>query len=455
MLLNKVGPEQADWYLIAKDGNLTAKVTPGLCIGEDPSGLLLLSPKSGESLLRFNVDAWGRLELQPANDAVELLSPQRRHCRVYSVEPLAGVSVWLPNNELYLANDLEGNTLRYDDLPVTVVPRTPGRTTTQPPRAVPSHAQQPLPDTASGQSVTQVSPQSPPEASEPTNLEATIEIEVESVDTVFDAELEREAERELAALQIPLLDSPVERLREPNSSETLITELPYGFEPRGFTTTEQVTVLDERFARSHVLRRSSRIMLVLLVVLVGIAAGLLAARFNLIDYPLRAAEPRTAFNPATPKLVLLSEREVEASVQQPAAEKLIPVAPPEPPETTPSTPSLTEAVVTPADPPTNTVYRTDLADAMRLFDQGYITGPAERNSVSILNRILRDEPDHQEAVVLLKRCADRMLEAAVTAQEHGLDFEARNLVEEVMAFYPDHQRALALWARWAGPTTGA
>jgi hypothetical protein len=42
-----------------------------------------------------------------------------------------------------------------------------------------------------------------------------------------------------------------------------------------------------------------------------------------------------------------------------------------------------------------------------------------------------------------------MVEAAVEARAAGLDYDARNLVEEVLAFDPRHERATALWRAWA------
>lgn len=442
MLLKEVSREHADWYVIAKDGNLTAKVSAGLCIGEDGSRLLLLNPTPSEALVKFQVDSWGRLEIQPASDDYILLSPQRNYCNSYKVEPYQGLTLWLPNNALDLANDLQGTTKQRDDLPLTLVPNT------QTTRALPNQDQPNAGEYAhenAGESE-EISLQPVPEAVVEPIPEAIPGISLGPI-------AEALPEPDLAdydaneQLSIPVLDSPIERIPEPDPHETLITELPYGFGPRSLNTTqtEVVPIFAER--SRGVGKSSSRITLIAAVILVGIAAGLLAAKLELIKNPLQLAEPRTAFNPATPRLVLLSET-APKPVAAPATRDASPTVPAVP-EGTPATPATRPLTPAPSGPATPTsVYRTDIADATALFDAGFITAPAERNTVAILNRILEQDPEHPEAISLLKRCADRMIDAAVEAEHHGLEFEARNLVEEVMAFYPQHEQAEDLWQQW-------
>ena len=432
MLLKEVGQEHADWYLIAKDGNLTAKVSAGLCIGEDEFGLLLLNPTPNQALIRFDVDQWGRLQIEPASAGFVLLSPQRNHCANYQLEPFQGLALWLPNNQFDLANNMLAATKQYDDLPVTLVPK---------PSA-------PSPKGTRG-----------PASRGPAPREADDNLAVDLIDEalgtpVLDEILSEEPENLVQEAPIPVLDSPIERVPEPAASETLITQLPYGFEPKGFTTTHAVAVTVAESQHHQARRRSYRVTAVVGVILAGVAAGLLAAKLDLVEFQLPAAEPRTAFNPATPRLVLLSEAQIDtpdapaisAALESPDSAVAI-----TPPETTPATPASRPVATAPSGQATASVYRTDLADAEALFHEGFITAPGQRNSVAILQRILGEDPTHPEATSLLKRCADRMINAAVQADEHGLNFEARNLVEEVMAFYPAHEQAQNLWQRWTEP----
>jgi hypothetical protein len=445
MLLNEVGQEQADWYLIAKDGSLAVRVSDGLCVGEDESGLLLLNPKATEAQIQFSVDSSGCLRLQPAAEHCALLSPEREYCTSFRVEPYRGLSLWLPHNELALANDLQGITQQYNELPLTLVTTMQSDTAS----SLPGRGQANVHTEAFG-----IAPA-------PANMRAADEL------------LERES-------LVPLLDSPIERIPEPQQrpdpldlrepfteahpfvepepetapgdAETLITQLPYGFDADDFTTSQPATVRATQAGHTHRLGRSSRITVVAAVILTGVAAGLFAAKVDLVEFPLGAAKPRTAFNPATPRLVLLSEAQPAATIAPEAvssnAPTSAPIVPLPAPDITPATPTTGPKAKTARTPAVASVYRTDLANASELFDQGFITAPAQRNTVAILQRILAEDPAHAEAVSLLERCAERMLDAAVQAEQHGLDFEARNLLEEVMAFYPEHPKATNLWQRW-------
>jgi hypothetical protein len=91
-----------------------------------------------------------------------------------------------------------------------------------------------------------------------------------------------------------------------------------------------------------------------------------------------------------------------------------------------------------------------LARAEELLEQGYVTYPPGRNAVALLTSLLDDYPGHPEAMALLGDCTDVLIEAAIDARRRGLDYEARNTLEEVLGFNPDNQRALALWEQWVG-----
>ena len=471
MLLHEVGRDQADWFLIAKDGSLTAKVSAGLRVGEDEAGVLMLNPPAELALIEFRVDTGGRLQIKPTTDRFILLSPHRERCLSYRVEPYQGMGLWLPHNELDIANDIKGITKQYDDLPVTLVPNLDPLNEEPKPAAASAPPRQPSPP----QPVASTTPRADPTTANPRTMEEVDEGSSLAAQLAPLPSTEYEAEELLAPeeLTIPVLDAPIERVPEPTAAETVITELPYGFDPKEFTTSQPLAVAPITDDHSHRPGSSSRLTMILAVILIGVTAGLVVAELDLLGSRAARVETRTAFNPATPKLVLLSEAQV-ASGSATAADSYTAgsrvsmppvaaadvtdaksdetaaavVAPPEPsvtPETTPSTPV---AASTPEVLDTLSVFHSDLADATALFEQGFITGPQPRNTVAILREILRQEPQHAAAAALLKQCADRMVNAAILADQHGLQFEARNLLEEVMAFYPNHANAADLWQRW-------
>ena len=62
--------------------------------------------------------------------------------------------------------------------------------------------------------------------------------------------------------------------------------------------------------------------------------------------------------------------------------------------------------------------------------------------------MLNADPENKEAVALMGQAADKLVDAAVEAHEQGSSFEARNLIEEVRAFHPQHAKANEYWQRW-------
>lgn len=93
-------------------------------------------------------------------------------------------------------------------------------------------------------------------------------------------------------------------------------------------------------------------------------------------------------------------------------------------------------------------FTEELARARELLDAGHITYPPDDNAVALLTRIMEREPGHAQALALLGECTTRLIDAAVEAREQGLDYQARNLLEEVRGFNPDNERANRLWQEW-------
>jgi hypothetical protein len=68
----------------------------------------------------------------------------------------------------------------------------------------------------------------------------------------------------------------------------------------------------------------------------------------------------------------------------------------------------------------------------------------ERNAVRVLTEILRADPDNEAAMQLMYQCASELVAEASAARDAGDEYQARNLVEEVLAFHPSHPGALDL-----------
>lgn len=92
----------------------------------------------------------------------------------------------------------------------------------------------------------------------------------------------------------------------------------------------------------------------------------------------------------------------------------------------------------------------DLARARELMEAGFITFPPNSNAVSVLTGLLKQHPRDPAVMDMLGQCTTRLIEAAVQARRQGLEFEARNTLEEVFGFNPDNEQARALWREWTG-----
>ncbi|HEX7038094.1 MAG TPA: hypothetical protein VF210_20180 [Pseudomonadales bacterium] len=92
-----------------------------------------------------------------------------------------------------------------------------------------------------------------------------------------------------------------------------------------------------------------------------------------------------------------------------------------------------------------------LVRARELLDAGYITFPPRDNAVDYVQRLLADDPGNRQALAMLELCSDRLIDAALRAHDQGMDYEARNTLEEVFGFDPQNERANRLWREWVGP----
>jgi len=417
MLPEEAGQSYTDWYLIAKEGALTVKLSAGTCIGEDAAGTLLLAPTPEQAQVLFNIDDEGRLVIRPASQLFALLSPEREDCDSYVVQPLQGIAVWLCNNQLTIANDLQGSGVSSNQLPITVI-RAPA--------------------------------EEQPHAAEEDDVDAeAILVPEAGADAAQLADIVESPEYEASPPidpGVPLLSTPV---RSPtDTGETLITQLPYGFERDNFADPQPRPTLPAAQSRRP-FAKSIQVAYTATAILVVVMLGLLAGNLGIIAGPDPEVAPLADAAPALPQLVLLSGRQATPADRPTNRESAnggqgtLTMADATP--TTPQSPAMLEEAEL-AD--AAAALRNQIAVAARLLDQGFITAPRSRNSVATLQRVLAEHPDHPEATALLMRCADRLVAAAMQANRYGMQEEARRMVAKVMAFYPDHRQALALNRQW-------
>ena len=207
--------------------------------------------------------------------------------------------------------------------------------------------------------------------------------------------------------------------------------------------------------------RRTRIFVNLLIGLLVLAALVAYNRYQAIapqpeqvqartDPIAEAPVPATALE-ETPQIdvagtqVLAAEAVPEEPVAEPPALEPAPIDP-LPAATVAELPTV-EAEPQPAPDP---LVARRMANARALLDAGQITEPPGNNAVYELKIVLYREPANETALALMGEAAERMLVAATTAYDAGLEFEARNLLEELLAFHPDHAEANRLWAEWTG-----
>ena len=173
-----------------------------------------------------------------------------------------------------------------------------------------------------------------------------------------------------------------------------------------------------------------------------------------------AAETPAAEAPATEALAAepdaasaaLADRPEAVTTTEPAA-RAAPAAPPEAPRTVAPEAETTPAskpAPTPAPPAVDLRIAGELARAEQLLDEGFITFPPQGNAVAVLSTLLERHPGNAPALALLGECTNRLIDSAIEARSRGLEFEARNTLEEVFGFNPDHPVANALWQEWTG-----
>jgi hypothetical protein len=113
-------------------------------------------------------------------------------------------------------------------------------------------------------------------------------------------------------------------------------------------------------------------------------------------------------------------------------------------------PDLARRSVPPPAPRPDPVLAARLALAQALLDSGRVTYPPKDNAVAVLVGILSTDPGNDAAMDLLGVCTNRLIDDATAARAAGDDYAARNILEEVFGFNPQHPGAHALWEAWVG-----
>jgi len=164
---------------------------------------------------------------------------------------------------------------------------------------------------------------------------------------------------------------------------------------------------------------------------------------------LRSADETVAAS--TPEPAPIPAAEVRTEIPEDSAGPGNLAGPSDAEKETPAGQPLTEAQAgAPGEAPRDWPEDERLDRARVLLDQGYITYPPGGNAVALLVDVLEDHPGHPRAMDMLDESTVRLIEAARQARARGLDYEARNSLEEVLGFNPDNATANRLWREWIG-----
>jgi hypothetical protein len=181
-----------------------------------------------------------------------------------------------------------------------------------------------------------------------------------------------------------------------------------------------------------------------------VAIGLVLLIYSVAQNVTRLAKPDEVVEPNNVRV--LEAPKVQAP--QPVA---VPIAvPPEPLQAQEETEAVPQPDLTPTHivqpvtevPPPDQFVQTSLSKARDFMAKGFITAPPDRNAVMHLQLALYKDPTNAEALELMSIAAQRVLAAAVEGHQAGLEYEARNLLEELLAFHPEHAEANRLWREW-------
>ena len=398
--MNQAFPENqpiGNWYLFIGDG-ICLKVSSDLVLGEDEKGLVVLNPKqAGYGLLKIRKDDDGRLLLKNISRR-HVLDWQKGSATMVGGEfaLVAGSKIVLPNNELYLNHEMQRG---------------------------------------------QVSAHIIVQESEPA---------VEQVEVLVEVIPEALADKVVGPKRI----EPATELKpaaEPVIAEKLLDQ-EICAEPRVPQAPAAETVASSGNNRTVLIAVAVSLCLV-----IGVLIGTWSSKPG-SEPPAIVETPQPLTSPAEPAEII--------SVETPIAQSMVPESTPaemvvvEPITIEPESEPVIE-LETAAEP--EAVAETDLVElvavdpavaaglarARAYLEQGFITQPKEGNAVMELSNILWQDPSNQAAFDLMGEATTRLIDAAVEAHAAGFEYEARNLIGEVLGFNPQHPQANAYKRQWS------
>ena len=98
----------SDWFLVSNKDNLSIKIRGSITIGEDALGVLMLNGSVGDSRwFTLTVDDAGHLEITHLMPGIHLEAPGKWSTNTAGALLPAGTVIAMPNNELYVSQDLQ------------------------------------------------------------------------------------------------------------------------------------------------------------------------------------------------------------------------------------------------------------------------------------------------------------------------------------------------------------
>jgi len=414
----------SSWFLTARGGDVRLRVRDEIRIGEDDSGDLILNPPPQTALVVCSVTS-GRLKLL-SRAGLRFVRRDGRRSVEFDVQPGQALKLVLPHNNVQIQNEGTDGRQRMERVELL-----------QADTAAPIQAPRRNALTRPIDAVTEAG-----DASGIPTLTLLQRVDISELHQLIPQRpTDDQSGTDPANALAPILVRE-SLLNEPDQQET---------QPAAADRTELASLLQP--VRS--LGGSS----VPLLVLCLLTLVLVAADETVLETTGTAARALTATSPAGESLILLASSASTLTGQNPATADVSPSvadrhsadssAPPQAnPEPTPAAPGSTAAAPRGTDPgqePVAEVYVQELARARRLFNAGKIITPLDNNAVRAVRWILNSSPEYQQAQLLLDQCADRLLSQASSAYASGEEYQARNLVEEVLAFNPQYAPAEELW----------
>jgi len=404
----QLGASSASWYVFVGEG-ICLKVPTELSVGEDASGLVVLNPQeSTANLLRVHVDDKGRLLVEAVGQAHVLeweVGSGSVIDGLISVPP--GTRVVLPHNELYFGHEMqrgaESARLVLEEM-IALIPE---------PILVP----------------------------EPPVLAASARVEVPPL-------VVKEA-RPISTANVRARRGIRRRTGMSNPTNwlfalaaMLLVAGPYVYfevylDARSEPPTQQAVQAPAAEVQPMADAPEP---------IADVSVPIADVPVPIADAPISAVPP-AAVPVVEPESTAAIPTNVEVEVASDVLQAIEVIETIESAQPAPEIPAQALVPVR-ARPDAQTAQR--LERARNYLDRGAIITPADNNAVRQLSLVLHADPENPEALSMMGEAADKMVDAAVEAYEQGASFEARNLIEEVRVFHPQHAAANEYWRRWTG-----